>query len=220
VDVRTLGRGRPFVAEIADPHVSRLTPETLQTLQRDVNAASSAVRLRDLQLVSREATSNLKEGEEDKTKSYTALVQSLSGPVRGLERLADTRDLVISQQTPVRVLHRRPMATREKTVLWMRPERISDSVFKLQLQTQAGTYIKEFVHGDFGRTEPNLGTLLDGRFDILALDVESIELDWPPELADEPEEGKVADGLVKSSDEVKDRLTESGAVVEMVVDAC
>lgn len=44
--------------------------------------------------------------------------------------------------------------------------------FKLKLNTQAGTYIKEFVHGDFGRTQPSLGDLLGGVvIDILALDV-------------------------------------------------
>ena len=34
------------------------------------------------------------------------------------------------------------------------------------------SYIKEFVHGDFGRTTPNLCTLLDMECDILELDVE------------------------------------------------
>ena len=38
------------------------------------------------------------------------------------------------------------------------------------------------MHGDLGRTEPNVGSLLGGTFDILALDVESIELDWPPAI--------------------------------------
>ena len=40
--------------------------------------------------------------------------------------------------------------------------------------TQAGTYIKEFVHGDFGRTVPNLRTILGVQVDIVALDVEVI----------------------------------------------
>ena len=34
------------------------------------------------------------------------------------------------------------------------------------------SYIKEFVHGDFGRTKPNLGNLLNSETDILQLDVE------------------------------------------------
>lgn len=34
------------------------------------------------------------------------------------------------------------------------------------------SYIKEFVHGDFGRTKPNIGSLLNRTADILELDVE------------------------------------------------
>lgn len=34
------------------------------------------------------------------------------------------------------------------------------------------SYIKEFVHGDFGRTKPNLGALMETEVDILELDVE------------------------------------------------
>ena len=41
-------------------------------------------------------------------------------------------------------------------------------VFKLRLATQAGTYVKEFVHGDFMRTRPNLREILGSRdIDIL-----------------------------------------------------
>lgn len=49
------------------------------------------------------------------------------------------------------------------------------TLFKLDIKTQAGTYIKEFVHGDFGRTQPSLGQLLGGvQVDILALDVQVV----------------------------------------------
>ena len=34
------------------------------------------------------------------------------------------------------------------------------------------SYIKEFVHGDFGRTKPNLTSLLGADCDILELDVQ------------------------------------------------
>ena len=48
------------------------------------------------------------------------------------------------------------------------------------------SYIKEFVHGDMGRTMPSLGDLVheqsDG-LDIIELDVLHIDLpDWPPVL--------------------------------------
>ena len=54
-------------------------------------------------------------------------------------------------------------------------EKIAESkefLFKLTSCTQAGTYVKEFVHGDFGRTSPNMCTILNCDVDIIALDVE------------------------------------------------
>ena len=38
----------------------------------------------------------------------------------------------------------------------------------------AGTYIKEFVHGDLGRTVPNIGQILGTESDILQLDVTNV----------------------------------------------
>jgi len=66
----------------------------------------------------------------------------------------------------------------------MTPERLDSHSFNLFLKTQAGTYVKEFVHGDFGRTKPNLGNLLNSETDILQLDVESVDVDWPPRKED------------------------------------
>jgi tRNA pseudouridine synthase 10 len=53
-----------------------------------------------------------------------------------------------------------------------------------RLETQAGTYIKEFVHGDFGRTTPSVGQLMGlepNQVGILQLDVEAVDLEWPPD---------------------------------------
>ena len=38
----------------------------------------------------------------------------------------------------------------------------------LEVWASAGTYIKEFIHGDLGRTLPNVGSLLGKQVDILA----------------------------------------------------
>jgi len=45
-------------------------------------------------------------------------------------------------------------------VLAMQAERIDAHYFRLYLCTEAGTYIKEFVHGDLGRTQPSVSILL------------------------------------------------------------
>jgi tRNA pseudouridine synthase 10 len=37
----------------------------------------------------------------------------------------------------------------------------------LHVLASAGTYIKELVHGDMGRTNPSIGSILDTECDIL-----------------------------------------------------
>lgn len=79
---------------------------------------------------------------------------------------------------------------RERTVYEMKAEKCSEEnlrhfqiidknvsdethlLFRISVTTQAGTYVKEFVHGDFGRTVPNLRMILKiPDLDIVALDV-------------------------------------------------
>ncbi|GLT99915.1 hypothetical protein SLE2022_173190 [Rubroshorea leprosula] len=45
------------------------------------------------------------------------------------------------------------------------------------LKDVAGTYIKEFVHGDLGRTHPSVGSILGCRAEILQLDVTDVKMD-------------------------------------------
>ena len=52
--------------------------------------------------------------------------------------------------------------------------------FTVDLKTDAGTYIKEFIHGDLGRTKPNMCSLLGVDVDIVALDVSQVDMVWPP----------------------------------------
>ncbi len=55
------------------------------------------------------------------------------------------------------------------------------------LLASAGTYIKEFVHGDLGRTVPSVGSLLNSEADILQLDVTNV-YDSLESVADLPDE--------------------------------
>uniref|UniRef100_T1IET3 tRNA pseudouridine(55) synthase n=1 Tax=Rhodnius prolixus TaxID=13249 RepID=T1IET3_RHOPR len=194
VDVRTLGRGRPFSVELIDPKKTIFTNEEMRKTEQQINElGNNKVTIRDLQIVGKECLNLLKDGEEMKTKDYNALcvllgrVDSQNNPKEYciedcLQKINSIQTpLVIDQATPVRVLHRRALAIRQKTIHTMSGTKISESQFVLHLQTQAGTYIKEFIHGDLGRTSPSLGELLEGyQVDILALDVQDISLDWPP----------------------------------------
>uniref|UniRef100_K7EEN0 tRNA pseudouridine synthase Pus10 n=1 Tax=Ornithorhynchus anatinus TaxID=9258 RepID=K7EEN0_ORNAN len=181
VDVRTLGNGRPFAIELLNPHRVHFTSQEMRELQQTINSASDKIKVRDLQLVTREAIAHMKEGEEEKTKTYSALVWTDRViQKKDIEFLDDTKDLKIDQKTPLRVLHRRPLAVRTRLIHTMETQYIDEHHFRLRLKTQAGTYIKEFVHGDFGRTTPNIGFLMNGTADILELDVEVMfPVGWP-----------------------------------------
>jgi len=91
-----------------------------------------------------------------------------------LESLSSQCPIVLQQKTPIRVLHRRSLATRARSIFRLevsKAETKDPKAFVLNVATQAGTYVKEFVHGDFGRTTPSLRDLLEADVDILALDV-------------------------------------------------
>lgn len=109
VDVRTLGRGRPFAIELLDPHRTIFTQDQVTKLQNVINDSTNAIQIRDLQVVSKEQLSVLKEGEEEKTKIYRALCVTLDGSTpteEDLNRISEMTDLVLMQKTPLRVLHR------------------------------------------------------------------------------------------------------------------
>lgn len=118
----------------------------------------------------------VKEGEVEHRKAYRCVLW-LSRPVSQQElreKLDGAGAVRLEQKTPIRVLHRRPLLTRPRTVYSMRSELINGHYALLELVTQSGTYVKEFVHGDFGRTVPSVGSLLGCSADILQLDVTAI----------------------------------------------
>ena len=180
-DVRMLGHGRPFLAELFNPRKTALDRPEIAALQAKINSSTDLVEVKQLQVMTKSAAAFLKEGEEEKKKEYSALVwapEELTQEM--LDSLGEMKDTVIQQKTPIRVLHRRSLATRARTIHTMRGELVDDHHFYLHLTTQAGTYIKEFVHGDFGRTQPNLRSIMGQEVDILTLDVCQVLLEWPP----------------------------------------
>ncbi|XP_034248513.1 tRNA pseudouridine synthase Pus10 [Thrips palmi] len=189
VDVRMLGRGRPFFCELINPHRVHLEPKHFRAIEREILSTTKDVSARHLQIVSKDQVAQVKTGEEEKIKIYSAycIMSGADATVdwAKLESLSSKCPIVLQQKTPIRVLHRRSLATRERSIFRLevsKAETQEPKAFVLNMATQAGTYVKEFVHGDFGRTTPSLRDLLGSDVDILALDVKDIELDWPPEI--------------------------------------
>lgn len=205
IDVRMLGSGRPFLLQVNDPRRVPQTQAEVTALEAAVNATTGLnavgdVKVTCLRLSDRGMVKRMHEGAEAKQKLYTCLVWARRAltPEELREKLEARTELEVSQKTPVRVLHRRSLMTRPKVIHALRCEglrheaggpgggREAVSYFTLHLRTSAGTYVKEFVHGDLGRTSPSVGALLGCEADILELDVTDVLLADPdPEPASE-----------------------------------
>ncbi|XP_053684571.1 putative tRNA pseudouridine synthase Pus10 isoform X2 [Sabethes cyaneus] len=184
VDVRCLGEGRPFVLEIPGAFKDYLTEERAADMEKAIDETLQ-ISVKDLQLVEREELVHIKQGEEDKKKFYRALCV-LKKPVTNevVDALNINEPFVIEQWTPLRVLHRRPLLSRSRTVYSVKAfaSTKNDCALVVDVVTQAGTYIKELVHSDFGRTSPSFKSIIGQEIDIHALDVMAVYLDWPKRL--------------------------------------
>eukprot|EP01112_Ceratiomyxa_fruticulosa_P009408 TRINITY_DN2448_c0_g1_i1.p1 TRINITY_DN2448_c0_g1~~TRINITY_DN2448_c0_g1_i1.p1 ORF type:complete len:631 (-),score=147.20 TRINITY_DN2448_c0_g1_i1:146-2038(-) len=180
IDVRMLGDGRPFLIEVRNPRRVKFSPEEYKKMQDEINQSTSLIQIRSFQRVGRNDVLLLKDAEENKKKHYRCIVW-LEKPIKpeDLDFLKELKDMKIEQKTPVRVLHRRSLATRVRLVHSIKAEYINSNFLRLDLITQAGTYVKEFIHGDFGRTSPNFGSMMNTKADILQLDVMKIDVEFP-----------------------------------------
>ncbi|CAG8488695.1 9316_t:CDS:2, partial [Diversispora eburnea] len=186
VNVRMLGTGRPFFIEIINPRKPYIFQEILNDAREEINKRyKDLVRCERLKMIDEKDLSIIKEGEENKTKTYSALVWiSKKVTPEIIEKINKHKDgFILEQQTPIRVLQRRSSMIRLKKIhsIFAEEMKENDQIIILKLKTEAGTYIKEFIHGDLGRTKPSLNDMINCTSDILALDVLEVDLEWPIE---------------------------------------
>jgi tRNA pseudouridine synthase 10 len=174
VDVLMLGEGRPFVVEISEPRVR--SPD-LQFLMKKINKeAKKKVRVQDLKLTTRERSQQLKEDASTNIKEYLAIVQtedSISNEdLRRVEAELSGRE--VEQRTPNRVSHRRSDLVRKKRIHEVRLKKVKGDRIEAFFKVQGGTYVKELISGDAGRTNPSLASELEvgcvcEKLDVIAI---------------------------------------------------
>ena len=189
LDVRMLGDGRPFVLEVHNPKasVSELRENLVraETLMNQSSFLKTDVKAFNLRVVPKETYKNvgLRLDSNEKEKSYSC-VCICDPPVPMDSTICDVvsamKDVELKQQTPIRVSHRRSDLVRPRTLREIKvtvvPGTRGRCVY-VDLRAEAGTYIKEFCHGDKGRTNPSLGDLLGNgtKCDIIQLDVTKVD---------------------------------------------
>ena len=88
----------------------------------------------------------------------------------------------LAQRTPDRVAHRRADLIRRREVVTVHEpliEVMTDGSTEVEftLRCESGTYVKETIHGDNGRTQPSVASLLKAKCEVIWLDVGDIHAD-------------------------------------------
>lgn len=170
VDALMLGRGRPFVLEISRP---RFRHVDLNKTVEEINS-SGIVEVSNLRPSSKEELVRLKEDRADKT--YRVRLRFAEVPDEG--KLKKALPLLVAQQiaqrTPLRVSHRRSDLVRLRRVRKVEVTSSEGRVVEMEVTAEAGTYVKELMHGDEGRTTPSLASVLGIPCEVLELDVTQV----------------------------------------------
>ncbi len=170
IDARMLGDGRPFVLEISDPKVRNIDLEELKRRSDNDLAA-----FRDLHFVKREAVERYKGAASDKVYHVHVIANGKVNKERVIEVALSFKNANIDQRTPRRVEHRRADLVRRRRIHWVKADAIGEDSFDLELETDSGTYVKEFVSGDDGRSVPSFSERLGMPCKVETLDVLTID---------------------------------------------
>ncbi|MEM3364147.1 MAG: tRNA pseudouridine(54/55) synthase Pus10 [Candidatus Micrarchaeia archaeon] len=176
VDVRMLGDGRICTVEIVGPKKRTVAHDELERKVREVSGGD--IELDVLREVTRDYVWIVKEAHFDKVYDAEVKFEKEIGQEQ-VDRVTAIRK--IEQLTPTRVMHRRADLVRHKNVLgiWL-IEKHGNSA-KFRIKTEAGTYIKELISGDSGRTRPSFAETAGCNASCTALDVVKVHeyvSDW------------------------------------------
>ncbi|MCZ6794145.1 MAG: tRNA pseudouridine(54/55) synthase Pus10 [Planctomycetota bacterium] len=176
-DARMLGEGRPFVMEVSRPR--RRTIDAERLLRETTDVARGYAELLEPRIVERSTVRQVKEADAEKT--YRAWVQlSGSPPEDTRERLESLAGEVIEQYSPTRVMHRRGRSKlRRRRVVSARWIGEVEDRIVWQVRAESGTYIKELISGDEGRTRPSVTERLGVPATCIALDVMAVHWTAP-----------------------------------------
>ena len=168
VDVRMLGRGRPFVYEVVGAR--NLDADVAALRERILASSRGRLELTPFVACRRERVTFWKETKL--AKVYRAAVQAAAPVGAAALRALVGRPLSVVQRTPRRVAHRRAdrERARDVTVLEFAPGDEA-ATFLVELRCAHGTYVKEWISGDEGRTSPSLPELLGIACRCVELDV-------------------------------------------------
>lgn len=170
IDARCLDY-RPFVLEVIKPKKRKIE---LKKLEKLINK-SSKVKVKNLRFSDKNYVRKIKSDRHEKT--YEAKVEfEKSVDKKLLRKVKALEGVVIYQNTPTRVKHRRADLLRKRGVKSMSYKILGRRKVRFVVKAEAGLYIKELINGDEGRTKPSISEILENKVKKIVLDVIKI---WP-----------------------------------------
>ena len=170
IDALCLGEGRPFVLEISQPRRRDIDLDELEKLANE----SELAQYHYLQFTERAEVARTKTATPTKTYKVIVKAEGKVNKERVNEVATSFKNVHLDQRTPKRVEHRRADLARDREILWVKAEVLGEDTFSLTLETQSGTYVKEFVSGDDGRCVPSFSQALGIQCRVETLDVIAI----------------------------------------------
>ncbi|MBI4399656.1 tRNA pseudouridine(54/55) synthase Pus10 [Candidatus Micrarchaeota archaeon] len=177
VNARMLGNGRAFILEISEPKKRKLD---LRKLEKTINSKhKKLIQVKNLAFCKKSHVELLKSVRLEKV--YRAIARA--GRNLTKEDLAEIMKLnIINQNTPTRVLHRRADKERMRSIKSITGRLLGKKKLELIIAAEAGTYIKELINGDNGRTKPSVAEILNTNVACVELDVIKIKDGFLDEL--------------------------------------
>jgi tRNA pseudouridine synthase 10 len=180
IDAAMLGFGRPFVLELRMPKNREIN---LGEVQKHINSDNEGrVQVNDLEFVPRSRVAELKNTVCDKSYRVDVSIPddlTIESLKNGAQRL---KEQLVKQRTPTRVAHRRADLIRPRFVQSVNILSFGQGMVELEIRAQHGTYIRELVSGDMGRTVPSFSSLVDGPCKVEILDVLNLHLENEEEI--------------------------------------
>lgn len=173
VDVRMLGNGRPFILEVKNPKVRGLD---LSTLENVINTNyKEIIEVSNLRFTEKNEIMRIKNAKFRKTYRIVIKGKKTLNKEK-LKKVAQRlQSETIKQFTPSRVAHRRANIVRAKKIYKCTIDSVEDNIATLTLESESGTYIKELISGDEGKTKPNLSEIIGVPCEVAELDVVDIK---------------------------------------------
>lgn len=176
VDVLVKGSGRPFVVEIVNPTHRSISIKTIEDVVNEYSKGLVEVVINGF--VGPNRIEELKKKAETSMKEYSGTIRFFEpvDPSKLARAAAELSGVTIEQRTPWRVKQRRTDKVRYKTIRSLNLEYIDAYNAHFTIVCQGGTYVKEFISGDDGRTKPSVSQILGIRCKCVSLDLMGVEM--------------------------------------------